>query len=63
MKLRKYTQGVTFFTTPEMYQEVKKVSDETLVSLSELFREMISEYLERWHSNNLEGINSTNTTL
>jgi len=46
-----------------MYQEVKKVSDETQVSLSELFREMISEYLERRHSNNLEGINSTNTTL
>jgi len=63
MKLRKYTQGVTIFTTPEMYQEVKKVSDETQVSLSELFREMISEYLERRHSNNLEGINSTNTTL
>ncbi len=24
MKLRKYTQGITMFTTPEMYQEVKE---------------------------------------
>ncbi|HQO64803.1 MAG TPA: hypothetical protein PK528_14430 [Syntrophorhabdus sp.] len=63
MKLRKYTQGVTIFTTPEMYCEVKKVSDEKQVSLSELFREMISEYLERRHINNLEDISSNNTTL
>jgi len=63
MKLRKYTQGVTIFTTPEMYCEVKKVSDEKQVSLSELFREMITEYLERRYSNNSEGINSNNTTL
>jgi len=33
------------------------------VSLSELFREMISEYLERRHINNLEDISSNNTTL
>ncbi len=58
MKLRKYTQGVTIFTTPEMYCEVKKVSDETQVSLSELFREMITEYLERRHSSNKVNINT-----
>jgi len=63
MKLRKFTQGVTLFTTPEMYCEVKKVSDEKQVSLSELFREMITEYLERRHSHNSEGINSNNTTV
>ena len=47
MKLRRYTQGVTIFTTPEMYHEVKRVSDEREISLSELFREMITEYLDR----------------
>lgn len=60
MKPRKYTQGVTIFTTPEMYQEVKKMSDETQVSLSELFRVMISEYLERRNGNNSEKININN---
>ena len=44
MKLRKYTQGVTIFIEPQMYCEVKKVSDEAQVSLSEIFRQMITEY-------------------
>jgi hypothetical protein len=47
MKLRKYTQGITIFTTPEMYHEVKQLSDRLEISLSELFREMIMEYLDR----------------
>lgn len=60
MKLRKYTQGVTIFTTPEMYEEVKKVSDAKQVSLSEIFRQMITEYLERRHGNNSEKVNINN---
>jgi len=60
MKLRKYTQGVTIFTTPEMYQEVKKVSDAEQVSLSEIFRQMITEYLERRHGNHSEKVNINN---
>lgn len=51
MKLRKYTQGISIFTTQEMYQEVKRVSDEMQISLSELFREMINQYLDRRRSN------------
>jgi hypothetical protein len=50
MKLRRYTQGITIFTSAEMYQEVKRESDEREVSLSELFREMITEYFDRRHS-------------
>lgn len=46
MKLRKYTQGITIFTTPEMYHEAKRMSDRMEISLSELFREMITEYLD-----------------
>ncbi len=60
MKLRKYTQGVTIFTTPEMYEEVKKVSDAEQVSLSEIFRQMITEYLGRRHGNNAEDANINN---
>jgi metal-responsive CopG/Arc/MetJ family transcriptional regulator len=50
MKLRRYTQGITIFTTSKMYHEVKRVSDEMEVSLSELFREMITEYLDHRQS-------------
>ena len=46
MKLRKYTQGITIFTTPDMYHQVKQLSDRMEISLSELFREMIMEYLD-----------------
>ena len=46
MKTRKYTQGISIFTTPGMYEEVKRISDERKISLSELFREMIQSYLE-----------------
>jgi hypothetical protein len=61
MKLRKYTQGITIFTTPEMYHEVKRVSDELEVSLSELFREMISQYLDRRQINQHETNDSKNS--
>jgi metal-responsive CopG/Arc/MetJ family transcriptional regulator len=50
MKLRRYTQGITIFTSAEMYAEVKQVSDERQISLSELFREMIAEYFNRRQS-------------
>jgi DNA phosphorothioation-dependent restriction protein DptG len=46
MKDKKYVQGVTFFTTIKMYQQVKKLSDEKRIALSELLREAIDRYLE-----------------
>ena len=58
MKKRKFTQGLTMFTTPEMYQDMKKLSDERNISLSELFREMIDEYFES-HQNNQHEKNNT----
>ena len=54
MKTRKFTQGLTMFTTPEMYQDMKKLSDERNISLSELFREMINEYFEIHQGNQHE---------
>ena len=45
MKQRKYTQGITIFTTPEMYQSIRAVSDNRGEGLSELLREIIACYL------------------
>jgi predicted DNA-binding protein len=46
MKRKTYTQGVTFFLAPEMYEALKKISDENQVSLSELLRNIIELFLE-----------------
>ncbi len=46
MKKRVFTQGVTIFTAPEMYEEMKRISDEQGISLSQLFRDLVSDHLE-----------------
>ena len=46
MKKKTYTQGVTFFLAPEMYEALKKLSDENQVSLSELLRNIIELFLD-----------------
>ena len=46
MKRKTYTQGVTFFLAPEMYEALKKLSDENQVSLSELLRNIIELFLD-----------------
>ena len=45
MKTRRFTQGITIFTTPEMYQAVKKITDEERMSISEFFRNVVNDYL------------------
>jgi hypothetical protein len=47
MRLKKYTQGVTFFITPDMLEVLKKISDEKQVSVSEVLREVLSQYLSQ----------------
>jgi len=47
MKTKKYIQGITFFITLEMYREIKLISDTKQMSLSELLREVIEDYLEK----------------
>ena len=54
MKKRTYTQGITIFTTPEMYQAVRKASDDLNISLAELFREMVRQYFENRRDNRTE---------
>ena len=51
MKKRSYTTGITFITTPEMYQKVRKESDDLNISLAELVREMVREYFENRRDN------------
>ncbi|MCK9390683.1 MAG: hypothetical protein M0Q01_03845 [Syntrophales bacterium] len=46
MKKRVFTQGVTIFTTTGMYEEMKRISDEQGISLSQLFRDLVSDHLE-----------------
>ena len=46
MKVKIYTQGVTFFTSSEMHQKLKTISDVRRISLSELIREMIENHLQ-----------------
>mgnify|MGYP001188965469 CR=1 FL=1 len=47
MRAKKFTCGVTFFVTPEMYQDLKQLSDERQVAISELLRDWIAEAFER----------------
>jgi predicted CopG family antitoxin len=47
MKTKKYTHGVTFFISIEMYDALKKISDEMKISLSEFLRTLIHQYLEQ----------------
>jgi hypothetical protein len=48
MKRKTYTQGVTFFITLEMLEALRKMSDDSQISLSELLRNIIKEFLKGW---------------
>jgi hypothetical protein len=47
MKTKKFTHGVTIFMTVEMYQAVRKLSDQKQISLSELIRQVIAKIIEK----------------
>ncbi len=55
MRERRFTHGITFFTTPEMYQAVKKDTDELRISVSDLMRRLIEDYLHGSHSYSRHG--------
>lgn len=50
MRGKKFTHGITFFVTAEMYQAVKRDSDEFQISTSDLMRRLIEDYLTGSHS-------------
>jgi len=45
MKTKKYVQGVTFFTTPSMYEQIKQLTDDRNIGVSEFIRNLIEKYL------------------
>ncbi len=46
MKRKKYLQGITFFVEPGMYEEMRKISDQREISLSEFIRELVEKHLK-----------------
>jgi hypothetical protein len=50
MRGKKFTHGITFFVTAEMYQGIKKDTDELQISMSDLIRRLIEDYLYESHS-------------
>ena len=49
MKRKKLTHGITFFVTAETYEAVRKDVDECQISISELMRGLIEDYLNATH--------------
>jgi hypothetical protein len=45
MRVKKFTCGITFFVTPEMYQDLKQLSDEKQIAISEVLRGWITDRL------------------
>ena len=50
MRGKKFTHGITFFVTAEMYQAIKQDTDELRISSSDLMRRLIEDYLYGSHS-------------
>lgn len=46
MKTKKYVQGVTFFITPTMYEQIKQLTDKKQIGLSEFLRGLIDQYFD-----------------
>jgi len=45
MRLKRYTHGLTFFITGEMFEALKKIADEQQMSMSEILRVVLDEYI------------------
>lgn len=47
MKKKLFTHGITFFTTSEMHQTIRKVTDDLEVGVSDFIRGLIEDYLQK----------------
>ena len=45
MKGKTYTHGITFFVCAQMHGDIKKVSDELEVGVSDFLRKLVKDYL------------------
>jgi len=50
MIVKKFTHGISFFTTPEMYWAIKKDAEEFGISISNLMRRVFEDYMYGSHS-------------
>lgn len=57
MRQKLFTQGITVFLKPQMYEQLKKESDERRLGMSELIRCIVDfyfDYCEDWNRKKLE---------
>jgi hypothetical protein len=47
MKKRTFTSPISFFVSPAIYAEVKRITDDEHLAISELVRMALEEYLAR----------------
>jgi len=45
MRQKKFTHAIMFSTTPEVYEALKKDSDEFVISMSDLMRRLTDDYV------------------
>jgi hypothetical protein len=50
MIIKKFTHGISFFTTPEMYWAIKKDAEEFGISISNLMRRVFEDYMNGTNS-------------
>jgi hypothetical protein len=50
MIVKKFTHGISFFTTPEMYWAIKKDAEEFGISISNLMRRVFEDYMNGTNS-------------
>ena len=51
---KRLTQGISFFMTEEMYQEIRQSSEKREISVSQLLRTLIREFLRSQSCMNTE---------
>ncbi len=54
MRTKKMTNGLTFAMSNEMFEEIKRISDDKEISLGELVRNILQEYLDQ-NKNHVNG--------
>ncbi len=54
MRTKKMTNGLTFAMSNEMFEEIKRISDDKEISLGELVRNILQEYLDK-NKNHVNG--------
>jgi hypothetical protein len=61
MKRKKYVRGLAFFTTEKMHKELIALSDALEISLSELLRQAVKNYLQQMKK--LQALNQNSVNL